>query len=163
MNDAVFVRQKHSFTVPEQLVVLLFFAWGSAFSCFGLINEQQLLSQRLFLSVLLALLFVSASSGLGWLLIPMAMLAFGVYSEWSVLEWLSEWSDHSFPALSPLIFQLFLTPIVLLAGMCALRSSDALRAAIVHASPSARGEYQKEIVLSAVLVLLGLSGVFYFT
>ena len=162
MNDALFTDRKRSGSVPECLVIFGFFAWGAAIAAFFPACAPGLPPERLLLSLLLFSLPVLGSSGFGWLLLPLEMLAFGVYSETSVLQWLSGNSKSDLPRLLPVIFRVLLTPAVLLAGIYALSASGALRAAVQKASPSAKGEYQKALCLTMFFALLGLSCVYYF-
>lgn len=162
MNDAVFAGKRRAISLPEGLVVFGFFAWGAVAAAFAPLPLPQLPAERMLLSLLLLSLPLLGSSGFGWLLLPLEMLGFGHYSETAVLCWFPVRGAETLPQLSPLLFRLFVTPVTLLAGVYALCASGALRAAVQRASPSARGEYQQALCLTAFFALLGLAGVFYF-
>lgn len=162
MNDALFTDERRTRSVPERLVVFGFFTWGALIAAFLPVSLPQLPPERMLLSLLLLSLPMFGSSGFGWLLLPIAMLAFGLYSETNVLQWYLGRGESALIQFSPLIFRLLLTPAVLLAGIYALSASGALRAAVQRASPSAKNEYQRSLCLAVFFALLGLSCVFYF-
>ena len=162
MNDAVFAGGRRAISLPEGLVVFGFFAWGAMIAAFTTASLPQLLPERSLLSLLLLSLPLLGSSGFGWLLLPLEMLGFGLYSESAVLRWLQHGGEDGLLQLMPLAFRFFLTPVVLLACMYALGASGAVCAAVQRASPSARGEYQRRLCLTIFFTLLGLAGVFYF-
>lgn len=162
MNDAVFTGGGRAISLPEGLVVFGFFTWGAVTALFTTAAYPEQLTERMVLCLLLLSLPLLGSSGFGWLLLPLEMLAFGLYSESAVLRWLQLGGEGVLPRLTPLVFRIFLTPVVLLAGMYALGASGAVRAAVHRSSPSARNEYQRRLCLTAFFTLLGLAGVFYF-
>lgn len=162
MNDALFTDERRIKSIPERLVVFGFFAWGAMIAALLPVSLPQLPPERVLFSLLLFALPMLGSSGFGWLLLPLAMLAFGLYSETAVLQWYLGRAEGALLPLSSLAYRLFLTPAVLLAGIYSLSASGALRAALQKASPSAKNEYQRNLCLAAFFALLGLCAVLYF-
>lgn len=163
MSAAVFLRSGQAFRIPERVVSFLFFTLGALAAYFDLIHFPAISSARLSLGLLFAALLLLSASGLGWIILPMGLFAFGVYAQQSVLSWSDRASFLPNAEMAPVIFGSLLVPLVLLASTHSLSASAAFCTAFRRASPTARSDFYRELSATLFYTLFGLLTVFYFT
>ena len=163
MSAAVFLRSGQAIRIPERVISFLFFALGALAAFYGLISFPALASARLSLGLLFAALMLLSASGLGWIILPMGLFAFGVYAQQSVLSWTDRAYILAKAETAPVIFGSLLVPLVLLASTHSLSASAAFCTAFRRASPTARSDFSRELPATLFYSLFGLLTVLYFT
>lgn len=163
MSAAVFLRSGRPLRVPERVVCFVFFAMGALAAFYGLLSFPSLGPARMMLGLFFAVLLLLSASGLGWIVLPICLFAFGVYAQQAVLAWYGSLAAGSAGDPAPLVFISVLVIPVLLASTHGLRASAAFCTAFRRASPTARTDFYREISAALLDALLGLLTVFYFT
>ncbi|MBR3474272.1 MAG: hypothetical protein IKH34_04310 [Oscillospiraceae bacterium] len=163
MSAAVFLRSGRSIRIPERLVSFVFFAFGALAAFYGLLSLPPLAASRLTFVLFFAVLLLLSASGLGWIVLPIGLFAFGVYAQQAVMDWYQAFALLPTSGIASLSFLSALVLLVLLAATHGLCASAAFCSAFRRASPTARTEFFQEFTAVLFYALLGLLTVFYFT
>ncbi len=149
------LKQDHFGSIPvqESLLMTLFFLAGAFFCSRGLLSPPEISSPRLFLCLLLAAILLFSSSSFGWLLLPLCLFLYGLFTERSAILWIRRLSLGSPPDLLSLASDMLLVPAFLVLGSLGFSVASSLHDVLVFSTVTKRELCFRSLCM---LLLLGL-------